>query len=211
VTYTNFTTGELVHVSPADPGIKRGDFIDALIASASIPVAMEPVQIDGETCYDGGVRDVLPLGHAIRLGAERILPLTLYPQDLPRAEQGLGRIDRVGVRALDIVSHETVRNDEGLAELINIAVRVRLDLEAAFSNDPQARQKVEDVLGGPEYTPLFDPDHRLVEIITGLQPDEQLTDDSLEFDPEQMRRWIEMGAEKAREVITDNPFARRGT
>lgn len=207
VTYTNYRTGQLVHASPGDPGITREDFIAAVIASASIPIALEPARIDGDICYDGGVREILPMKHAIELGAERILPVTLSPPELPRAQSGLGRIDRVATRTLDIMTHETVLNDAHLAELINIAVRARRDLQETFSEDAGARQRIEQILARPEYGPLFDTNNRLVEIVAGLQPDERLTDNSLEFDPEQMRRWIEMGEEKAREVITENPFA----
>ena len=47
----------------------RERFIDAMIASASVPVIMEPTIIDGQVCYDGGVRDLLPFTRAINLGA----------------------------------------------------------------------------------------------------------------------------------------------
>jgi len=45
-------------------------------ASPSVPVIMEPTIIDGQVCYDGGVRDLPPFTRAINLGAETILPIT---------------------------------------------------------------------------------------------------------------------------------------
>ncbi|MBA7476842.1 hypothetical protein ES707_12238 [subsurface metagenome] len=47
-----------------------------MIASASVPVIMEPTIIDGQVGYDGGVRDLLPFTRAINQGAETIVPIT---------------------------------------------------------------------------------------------------------------------------------------
>jgi len=45
-----------------------------------------------------------------------------------------------------------------------------------------------------------------VKIVEGLRPDKALTDNPLNFDPQVMRRWIELGERKAQSIITENPF-----
>lgn len=40
----------------------------------------------------------------------------------------------------------------------------------------------------------------------GLRPDKPFTDNPLNFDPQVMRRWIELDEQKAQTVITGNPF-----
>jgi NTE family protein len=48
------------------------NFADWVLASASFPVFMEPVEIDGKLWSDGGVYNVTPLRKAIELGATEI-------------------------------------------------------------------------------------------------------------------------------------------
>jgi len=57
-----------------------------------------------------------------------------------------------------------------------------------------------------EFQALFGSEKRLVEIITGLRPDEPLTEDSLTFDPAKMRLWVNLGEQKAGEIIQQSPF-----
>ena len=62
---TDATTGEeIVH--------SRGDTLDAVVASASIPGVLPPVSIDGRTQIDGGICNNTPISVAIQLGATEI-------------------------------------------------------------------------------------------------------------------------------------------
>ena len=104
VVYTNFQTGNKISVSPKDDGMTRERFIQAMLASASVPVVMEGVLIDDELCYDGGVRDLLPFGDAIKLGAERIVPVFLTPEKFEKTTERPNRIDKILLKTLDILS-----------------------------------------------------------------------------------------------------------
>ena len=53
VVYVNYRTGRKVFVSPKDEGMTRERFIDAMLASLSVPVFIEPTMIDGDACFDG--------------------------------------------------------------------------------------------------------------------------------------------------------------
>jgi predicted acylesterase/phospholipase RssA len=71
-------------------------FIDAMMASASVPVVMEATLIGKDVCYDGGVRDLLPFSNAIKLGAQGIVSIFLDPRSIsfpkrscPENRQGL--------------------------------------------------------------------------------------------------------------------------
>ncbi|MDX1568339.1 MAG: patatin-like phospholipase family protein [Longimicrobiales bacterium] len=58
-----FGTGARTDVSP----------LDAVLASASLPVLYPPVEVQGRFLVDGGVGDALPLDRAAELGASGIL------------------------------------------------------------------------------------------------------------------------------------------
>lgn len=204
--YTNYRTGEKVTVTAKDPGMDRGRFVDALVASASVPVFMEPALIDGDACFDGGVRDVVPCEQAVELGAETIVPIMLDPPAPPPA-MPLGRLDRVLVRTIALLMHETGRNDLERAESLAAAGRVRAELRAAFAHDPAALRRLDRVFDRPANRAYFGRENRLATVVEGLHPDAPLTTDMLRFDPVLMRTWMEAGARKAEEVVLESPFA----
>lgn len=204
--YTNFRTGAKVTVTARDPGMDRGRFIDALVASASVPVYMEPALIDGDACFDGGVRDLLPCEPAVGFGAEVIVPVMLDPADPPPSMGPLGRLDRVLLRTIALLVHETGVNDLERAESLAAAGRVRGELRAAFADDPTALRRLDRVFEDPANRPYFGRANRLMTIVTGLRPDAPLTADVLEFDPVRMRAWMEAGARKAESVVRRSPF-----
>jgi hypothetical protein len=93
-----------------------------------------------------------------------------------------------------------------IAHMVNIAVKAREELERQFPADSGAGRKVRHILGREEYADLFGRERRVVEIIGGLRPDEPLTDNSLDFKPNQMRSWIAAGEAKAGAVLSASPF-----
>lgn len=68
VTATDLLSGEAVRLS-------RGDALDAILASASIPGVLPPVAWHGTHLVDGGVADNTPLTHALELGASELYVL----------------------------------------------------------------------------------------------------------------------------------------
>jgi NTE family protein len=205
--YTNFRTGGKVTVTARDPGMDRTRFIGALVASASVPVFMEPAMIDGDACFDGGVRDLLPCEQAVGFGAEIILPILLDPADPPPSTAPVGRLDRVLVRTIALLLHETGVNDLERAETFAAAGRVREELRAALADDPAATRRLERTFEAPANRWLFGRANRLLTVIVGLRPDAPLTEDVLHFVPALMREWMTAGARKAEEVVRQSPFA----
>ncbi|WP_084129856.1 patatin-like phospholipase family protein [Demequina sp. NBRC 110055] len=59
----------------AETWFDTGPVIDAVLASASVPAALPPTVIDGEHYVDGGIVNSIPLGEAIRRGADEVFVL----------------------------------------------------------------------------------------------------------------------------------------
>lgn len=55
--------------------LSSGDAGPAVLASASIPAVLPPVEIDGRVLFDGGVADNTPISQAVALGADRVVVL----------------------------------------------------------------------------------------------------------------------------------------
>jgi NTE family protein len=76
-------------LSGEDVCLHTGDTVDAVVASASIPAVLPPVQI-GDRCYmDGGVVNNTPISHAVDAGADTVWVLsTGYSCALPEPPRG---------------------------------------------------------------------------------------------------------------------------
>jgi len=85
---------------------------DWVCASASFPVFLKPVLIDGEEWMDGGIREVTPLGDAIRLGADEIDVIMTSNPDRPSHWNATGaNALKRAFRAIDLMSDEVMRGD----------------------------------------------------------------------------------------------------
>jgi NTE family protein len=71
--------------SGREVALSRGNALDAIVASASIPGVLPPVEVAGQTLMDGGIVDNTPISNAMAAGASPIYVLpTGYACDLVR-------------------------------------------------------------------------------------------------------------------------------
>ncbi|HEX6136267.1 MAG TPA: patatin-like phospholipase family protein [Casimicrobiaceae bacterium] len=68
VTATDFWTGEQVIFD-------KGRLVDALRASIALPFILKPWEVEGRLCIDGFLSDPLPVGPAVREGADVIIAM----------------------------------------------------------------------------------------------------------------------------------------
>jgi NTE family protein len=81
------------------------DLVDAVIASASVPLVFPPRAMADDDYVDGGVIEIVPVGAAVRLGAKRIIALVAVPLGLPRDERDYAAAPAayIGLRALGMI------------------------------------------------------------------------------------------------------------
>lgn len=106
---TDVVSGEYRDVSLEDQATAP----DWIVASCSIPIAFPPVMLDGGAWYDGGLREIAPVRAVMaNPDVERVVAILCSPPgQLARfgAEKANG-LD-LGMRALDVVTDETLAND----------------------------------------------------------------------------------------------------
>ncbi|UQU65984.1 patatin-like phospholipase family protein [Couchioplanes caeruleus] len=72
----------------AEHWFDTGPLVDAVLASASVPGLLPPMEIAGEHFVDGGIVNSIPIGEAVRVGAKRIFVLQVgrieRPLTVPR-------------------------------------------------------------------------------------------------------------------------------
>lgn len=118
---TTYWTTRDMPVSPrwdVDEIRDKAELIDAMIASASIPVVADPVEIDGRRYVDGGVRDHTPLSPVIKLGCDRIYVIVLSPPGISEQQKVKG-LKQIAERCITGMSAEVLEGDLAEAERLN--------------------------------------------------------------------------------------------
>jgi predicted patatin/cPLA2 family phospholipase len=102
--------------------------------------------LDGDYHVDGGVREIVPIEHAVRLGATKIVAVVMEPPGVTNAEGDFDKIPKILLRTLSLMIAE-IRKDD-----------IPRDIQ-----------------------------------LTVIRPEEQLIENSLRFNPVEMRAMIEKG------------------
>lgn len=146
---------------------KDPNIINWILASSSFPVFFAPVLMEDDAWSDGGIRHVTPIGEAIKLGADEIDVIVCTNPDEDPVWPTRDKTAIPGI-ALRVV------------DLMSDQI-VRNDIEVA-------RLKNELAACGKDY--------RSVKIRL-IEPQCELTDDSLSFDPAAIARMMKQGYEDA--------------
>jgi predicted acylesterase/phospholipase RssA len=82
------------------------DFLDGVIASASVPHVFPPRALADDDYVDGGVLQVVPVRAAVQLGATRIIAVVAIPLQIDRDERSYSddNAANVGLRALGAIA-----------------------------------------------------------------------------------------------------------
>lgn len=170
-------TGEYVLFRPSYPDFRR-----ALLASTAIPIVWAPVQVSDEygDMVDGGVRNISPLGDVLDDDPDEVVVINCSPRTPALENKPLRNALEIGMIALEVAMDELLTSD--LREFIRINHNV---LEAA-------EQGV--VLHNEAGKPFKYYECAIIE------PDEPLGD-TLDFTQGAIRRRMQAGWEKARQVL----------
>jgi NTE family protein len=159
VVAVSWDSGEAEVATEATPNLDKW-----VIGSSAFPVMLTPVEINNQFWTDGGLRNVTPLGEAIRAGATEIdVILCSNPwEKSPFAAKGKQAVPSLLLRAIDIISDQVSRADLQICGLKN------------------------------DIAKLGSSDYREVKVRV-LQPSMGLTSNSLDFDPTSIRRMMAIG------------------
>ena len=106
-----------------------GPIVDAVLASASVPGILPPVEIDGEHYIDGGIVNSIPVNRAVALGAEQIFVLHVgrldRPLEPPRWPWEVG-----------LVAFEVARRHRFLGDLASLPEGLDVHVLATGQPDP---------------------------------------------------------------------------
>lgn len=147
---TNYSTGEPVAFNLKDKNTTYERALDAIAASSAIPVFTQPIIIDGEIYFDGGVRDFV----ASKWALENLTPReikTVYSRPYGyRAQSELKTsIFAMLNRTIDLMQNEVQMNDADQELSLCRDRGIFLDqyflpvvLESLYDTDPGRLQKL---------------------------------------------------------------------
>jgi NTE family protein len=210
LTTVNLQSGDIAYFNPHTGGagggpMTRDHFCRAVLASASEPVLMPPVEVpEGADQYvDGGVREIAPLKVAIDQGATRIYAIVLSPERRERQEGRYRFIVKTLLRTIDLFTREVVDND----------IRTAVQINRALTHWHKARARANTLLTPDQVAQIFDDadnpfpfaEQRILEIVL-IRPETEFEGDALAFDPVIMAQWMSMGREAAQKALANGPF-----
>lgn len=138
--------------------------IDAILASSAFPGFLQPREIDGDFFVDGGVRDLTPIHLAIEHGADEIDAIICSnPFAVRSGNKKKFNVFEVLMETIDSMMAEVMINDVKMAEMYNKLLE---------------HENIED--------------KRKVKINL-IYPEKPLGGSSLDFDPENIKKMIEIG------------------
>jgi NTE family protein len=207
-------SGELVYFqtgAPVQPRMgrtvaiqTRNQLVGATLASASIPVMLPPVTIGDRQYVDGGVREYIPIAVGIDAGAVELFCVMLSPPPARKSArpERFDRIAGVAMRSLDLLMEEAGENDLWLAELYTAGRRHQEAVYQQLLTAGVPKSVVERAFASVAVENPF-AGIRAVRLHV-IRPERTLEGDTLQFDPAIMRRNLEYGRERAREVMEKN-------
>lgn len=176
VGYVDLKKGNIKYIS--SDTVNKEEFLNAVQASCTIPLAMQTQREESEVRVDGGVRDVLPLNQLIEdsPNMDEIHVVSLNPF-APREEDIKEKILPVTLRSIDLLINEVLRSDLKIAKLYNQLIE---EGQSKLITDKR-------LIKFYEYVPT--------RFICG----------SIDFNKENIQKGIDHGIEIANEVLKNYP------
>lgn len=193
-------TGEVATFNNRDHSATT--LLKALLASANMPVLMDPIDIDvdGTThqYVDGGVREFLPLGAVFEseVDLDLIIGISTAPLNARKRKDPYDKIIDILGRTIDLLDTEVGANDYWGAQQFNAMLQM---VENARSNGLTTAQLLRGI--PPDVAKKLK-DKRPVPVAL-VAPKDHLELDSLDFDPAKMRELMATGVVAAKNALQD--------
>lgn len=105
---------------PTMRGMRTSLTIEHILASCAVPLIFPPVLMDGHYYGDGSLRNMTPLNAAIRLGAERIIIISLRGDSYQRQTNVAPTLGRIAATMLDSMFLDAVDIDSQFMNRVNL-------------------------------------------------------------------------------------------
>jgi NTE family protein len=105
---------------PTVRGVRTSLTTEHILASCAVPLIFPPVIMDGHFYGDGSLRNMTPLNAAIRMGAERIINISLRGDSYQQKTNVAPTLGRIAATMLDSMFLDAVDIDSQFMNRINL-------------------------------------------------------------------------------------------
>ncbi|HET6527373.1 MAG TPA: patatin-like phospholipase family protein, partial [Balneolaceae bacterium] len=181
--YVQLESGEYVKaVIPPKAVVDQND-VSRVLASTAIPVVFNPVSIGDFQCVDGGVRDISPIRQVLPNNPDRVVIIPTQPVGAVQEHEEVRDIISIAFRAIHIMLDEIFHEDIDRFLTINNLV------QQAGAAGAQLKRK--NGIAYQYIEPL---------IIAPKKP----LGSALDFDHANVVKMMELGRQRAKEVLSRN-------
>lgn len=194
----NLRTAEKTTINNRQHGVKQ--LADGLLASASEPIFMDPVEITvgGQTdsYVDGGVRELIPIAPVYQSGEplDGIIVVSTRPIEAKQADGNAKDVLEVLERTMELFLTETGFNDFDGAVTINALLKILQNARDAGVSDTDLFRGVESAFRKRVKNYRHAP-------IVFVGPKDHLGLSSLDFDSQKMRALMSTGRQRAKQLL----------
>jgi len=115
-TVTNMTNGKTEYFD--NNTLPYDEYLKSVVASCSVPLVFEPIEINGSVYLDGGVREGIPIQKAIDIGATEIDVLISRPEKYPKEEWEDKNCLNIAERTVTLLMREGSAADTEIGHLM---------------------------------------------------------------------------------------------
>jgi len=109
-TAVDLVSGKSIVMSNHECG-NPNELLDSIIASATIPPAFVPVKMGENKLIDGGTRDNVPIQSLRNQNIKSALVILCNPKKIDEKKGEYNNLFSIGLRTIDIMTHEITIND----------------------------------------------------------------------------------------------------
>lgn len=181
--YVKLESGAYIQatIHSKDQKINKAD-LDRLLASSAIPVYFNPVDIEGSTAVDGGLRNITPIKSVVPCEPDRMILIPTEPFGMDPETTQVRDILEIAFRSIDIMLDEIFKEDIDRFLAINRLVKQAESENLTLTkSDGSPYKYIEPLLIDPQ-KPLGDP---------------------LDFENQRIQKLLDYGRQRAQEVLDE--------
>ena len=185
--------------APRSPGAPSS-VLGGVIASSTIPIVFEPIEIAGEYYWDAAIREDVPIRKALQMGATDLTiivsaPRKYAPGALATVPVDINIVHRI-MHAMEIMADEVFQNDiSGVLDVLDVLHDLGQDVAPKVKLFPLPRDPLTNKPFMIPYYIVIEPPFRL--------------GDTTSFEPVIIQANIELGEIVARHAVVDPPDERQ--
>jgi len=178
----------------------RKDLMKAMVASSNVPIITSPIRIKKDQYIDGGMRDAAPLNVAIKNGVTDLVAILLFPAKVPVRKNYFNRIPEITLRTSEMIFNEIIQGDLNRAKSVNDTLHYLKTVKSNVMAETGLDQAQVDKLFSTTNNPFT---RKRPLKVTIIRPDGPLPggNDSLSFDPKDLRDMFNMGFKEAKKTF----------